>query len=207
RSEALQAKKAESTNASKSNTSTKSGCSKHMTSVKSYLHKYVEQPGSKVVFGDDFTCATEGYGSIRCNGIFFPKVEFVNGLKYNLISIIQQFDARYIVQFDEKKGIIFDSNKEVMTIAPRVRDVYVLDMISSAQEACIFARASKSLNWLWHQRLSHLNFKTSNQLAKQNFVIGLPSIVYLKDKHVQHVKRKNIAKPVSKQNKHHVTIM
>ncbi|GJT67102.1 retrovirus-related pol polyprotein from transposon TNT 1-94 [Tanacetum coccineum] len=45
-----------------------SGCSWHMTGVKSYLHKYVEQPGPKVVFGDDSTCTTKGYGSIKCNG-------------------------------------------------------------------------------------------------------------------------------------------
>ncbi|GJZ18555.1 hypothetical protein Tco_0554678 [Tanacetum coccineum] len=80
-----------------------SGCSRHMTGVKSYLHKYVEQSGPKVVFGDDSTCTTEGYGSIKCNGIF-----------------------------DEKRGTIFNSNKEVVMIAPRVRDVYVLDMTSFA---------------------------------------------------------------------------
>ncbi|GJX67842.1 retrovirus-related pol polyprotein from transposon TNT 1-94 [Tanacetum coccineum] len=32
---------------------------------KSYLYKYVEQPGPKVVFGDDCTCTTEGYGAIK----------------------------------------------------------------------------------------------------------------------------------------------
>ncbi|GJY23327.1 hypothetical protein Tco_0396985 [Tanacetum coccineum] len=80
-----------------------SGCSRYMTGVKSYLHKYVEQPGPKVVFGDDSTCTTKGYGSIKCNGIVFTKVAFVNGLKYNLISISQLCDAKYIVQFDEKR--------------------------------------------------------------------------------------------------------
>ncbi|GKB25441.1 retrovirus-related pol polyprotein from transposon TNT 1-94 [Tanacetum coccineum] len=159
-----------------------SECSRHMTGVKSYLHKYVEQPGPKVVFGDDSTCTTEGYGSIKCNGIVFTKVAFVNGLKYNLISISQLCDAKYIVQFDEKRGTIFNSNKEVVMIAPRVRDVYVLDMTSSAQESCFFAKASENLNWLWHKRLAHLNFKTINKLAKQNLVIGLPSLVYSKDK-------------------------
>ncbi|GKD79344.1 hypothetical protein Tco_1341965, partial [Tanacetum coccineum] len=109
-----------------------SGCSRHMTSVKSYLHKYMEQSGPKVVFRDDSTCTTKGYGSIKCNGIVFIKVEFVNSLKYNLISISQLCDAKYIVQFDEKRGTIFNSNKEVVMIAPRVRDVYVLDMTSSA---------------------------------------------------------------------------
>ncbi|GKA99038.1 hypothetical protein Tco_0826975 [Tanacetum coccineum] len=109
-----------------------SGCSRHMTSVKSYLHKYVEQPGPKVVFRDHSTCTTKGYGSIKCNGIVFTKVAFVNSLKYNLIRISQLCDAKYIVQFDEKRGTIFNSKKEVVMIALRVRDVYVLDMTSSA---------------------------------------------------------------------------
>ncbi|GKE29537.1 hypothetical protein Tco_1444921 [Tanacetum coccineum] len=109
------------------------GCSRHMTGVKSYLHKYMEQPGPKVVFGDDSTCVTKGYGSIKCNGIF-----------------------------DEKRGTIFNSNKEIVMIAPRVRDVYVLDMTSSEQESCFFARATENLNWLWQKRLAHLNFQTIN---------------------------------------------
>ncbi|GJS86833.1 retrovirus-related pol polyprotein from transposon TNT 1-94 [Tanacetum coccineum] len=159
-----------------------SGCTRHITGVKSYLHKYVNQPGPKVVLGDDPTCTTEGYGSIKCNGIVFIKVAFVNGLKYNLISISQLCDAKYIVQFDEKIGTIFNSNKEVVMIAPRVRDVYVLEMTTSAQESCFFAKASENLNWLWHKRLAHLKFKTVNKLAKQNFIIGLPSLAYSKDK-------------------------
>ncbi|GJY94731.1 retrovirus-related pol polyprotein from transposon TNT 1-94 [Tanacetum coccineum] len=159
-----------------------SGCSRHMTCVKSYLHKYVEQPGTEVVFGDDFRCTTKGYGSIKCNVIVFTKVAFVNGIKYNLISISQLCDAKYIVQFDEKKGIILNSNKEVVMIAPRVRYVYVLNMTSLLQQSCFFAKTSESLNWVWHKRLVHLNFKTINQLAKQNLVIGLPSLFYSKDK-------------------------
>ncbi|GJR37487.1 retrovirus-related pol polyprotein from transposon TNT 1-94 [Tanacetum coccineum] len=79
-----------------------SGCSRSMTGVNSYLHKYVEQPSPKVVFGDNSSCITEGYGSINCGGIVFSKVAFVNGLKCNLISISQLCDAKYIVQFDDK---------------------------------------------------------------------------------------------------------
>ncbi|GJZ27358.1 retrovirus-related pol polyprotein from transposon TNT 1-94 [Tanacetum coccineum] len=78
--------------------------------------------------------------------ICFHKVAFVNGLKYNLISICQLCDAKYIVQFDEKRGAIFNSNKEFVMIALRVRDVYVLDMTSSAQESCFFAKDFENLN-------------------------------------------------------------
>ncbi|GKD01099.1 hypothetical protein Tco_1171373, partial [Tanacetum coccineum] len=50
-----------------------SRCLRSMTGVKSYLHKYVEQPGPKVVFCDNSSCITEGYGSINCGGIIFSK--------------------------------------------------------------------------------------------------------------------------------------
>ncbi|GJU21206.1 retrovirus-related pol polyprotein from transposon TNT 1-94 [Tanacetum coccineum] len=135
-----------------------SGCSRSMTGVKSYLHKYVEQP-------------------------VFTKVSFVNGLKYNLISISQLCDAKYIVQFDDKQGTIFNANKENVLIAPRRNDIYVLDMSSlTPNGAYFFAKALESVNWLWHKRLSPLNFMNINKLAKQNKVLGLPSLVYSKDK-------------------------
>ena len=64
-----------------------SGCSRHMTGVKQYLHRFSKEHGPKVVFGDNYSGATEGYGSISCNGITFTKIAYVNGLKHNLISI------------------------------------------------------------------------------------------------------------------------
>ncbi|GKE08672.1 retrovirus-related pol polyprotein from transposon TNT 1-94 [Tanacetum coccineum] len=100
--------------------------------------------------------------------------------KYDIRNPILYLDSgcsRHMTGFDEKKGIIFNSNKDVVMIAPRVRDVYVLDMTSLAQQSCFFAKASENLNWLWHKRLAHLNFKTTNHMAKQNLVIGLPSLV------------------------------
>ncbi|GJV38237.1 hypothetical protein Tco_1410714 [Tanacetum coccineum] len=57
-------------------------------------------------------------------------------------SINQLCDAKYVVYFDEKRGTLLNSIKKVIMIAPRVRDVYVLDMTSSTQESCYFAKAS-----------------------------------------------------------------
>ncbi|GJW14378.1 retrovirus-related pol polyprotein from transposon TNT 1-94 [Tanacetum coccineum] len=73
-------------------------CSIHMTGVKHYLHKYSKKSGPKAVFGDNSSGDTEGYGLVNCNGITFTK------------------------------GIIFNQNNEVVLIAPRRRDVYVIDM-------------------------------------------------------------------------------
>nr|GEW81758.1 hypothetical protein [Tanacetum cinerariifolium] len=39
---------------------------------------------------------------------------------------------------------------------------------------CLMAKASSSQAWLWHRRLSHLNFDTINLLSKNDIVVGLP---------------------------------
>nr|GEZ18154.1 retrovirus-related Pol polyprotein from transposon TNT 1-94 [Tanacetum cinerariifolium] len=43
------------------------------------------------------------------------------------------------------------------------------------------ARATPTKSWLWHQRLSHLNFYTINDLAKNDLVSGLPKFKYAKE--------------------------
>nr|GEV85674.1 retrotransposon protein, putative, Ty1-copia subclass [Tanacetum cinerariifolium] len=41
--------------------------------------------------------------------------------------------------------------------------------------------ASKTKSWLWHRRLSHLNFGAFNHLARQGLVRGLPKLKFEKD--------------------------
>nr|GFA34740.1 retrovirus-related Pol polyprotein from transposon TNT 1-94 [Tanacetum cinerariifolium] len=43
------------------------------------------------------------------------------------------------------------------------------------------AKATSSQAWLWHHRLSHLNFDTINLLSKNDIVIGLPKLKFVKD--------------------------
>ncbi|GKB65112.1 retrovirus-related pol polyprotein from transposon TNT 1-94 [Tanacetum coccineum] len=43
------------------------------------------------------------------------------------------------------------------------------------------AKASPTQAWLWHRRLSHLNFDTINLLSKKDIVIGLPKLKYVKN--------------------------
>nr|GEV08684.1 RNA-directed DNA polymerase homolog [Tanacetum cinerariifolium] len=45
----------------------------------------------------------------------------------------------------------------------------------------IYSPASPTQAWLWHQRLSHLNFDYINLLSKKDVVIGLPKLKYVKD--------------------------
>ncbi|GJT60339.1 retrovirus-related pol polyprotein from transposon TNT 1-94 [Tanacetum coccineum] len=128
-----------------------SSYSRHMTGVKQYMHRYSKEPSPKVVFGDDSSGDTEGYGSVN-------------------------------FLFTKTQGTIF--NDEVVLIAPRRMDVYIIDMSSFNKEsnACFLAKASPRVNWLWHKRLSRLNFKNINHLAKNNLVSRFPSLTFSKDK-------------------------
>ncbi|GKC28841.1 retrovirus-related pol polyprotein from transposon TNT 1-94 [Tanacetum coccineum] len=53
--------------------------------------------------------------------------------------------------------------------------------MAHASPICLMARATSTKSWLWHQRLSHLNFDTINDLAKNDLVIGLLKFKYHKE--------------------------
>ncbi|GKA11648.1 retrovirus-related pol polyprotein from transposon TNT 1-94, partial [Tanacetum coccineum] len=52
---------------------------------------------------------------------------------------------------------------------------------STPNPICLMAKASSSQVWLWHRRLSHLNFDTINLLSKYDIVTGLPKLKFYKD--------------------------
>ncbi|GKC43821.1 retrovirus-related pol polyprotein from transposon TNT 1-94, partial [Tanacetum coccineum] len=52
-------------------------------------------------------------------------------------------------------------------------------MVSSP--ICLLSKATKTKSWLWHRRLSHLNFGAINHLARHSLVRGLPRLKFKKD--------------------------
>nr|GEW55118.1 integrase, catalytic region, zinc finger, CCHC-type, peptidase aspartic, catalytic [Tanacetum cinerariifolium] len=62
-------------------------------------------------------------------------------------------------------------------------NLYTINLheMASASPICLMARASSIKSWLWRQRLSHLNFDTINDLAKNDLVFGLPKFKYHKE--------------------------
>nr|GEW30258.1 retrovirus-related Pol polyprotein from transposon TNT 1-94 [Tanacetum cinerariifolium] len=65
----------------------------------------------------------------------------------------------------------------------RSTNLYTINLheMASASPICLMARASSTKSWLWHQRLSHLNFDTINDLARDDLVAGLPKFKYHKE--------------------------
>ncbi|GJY63202.1 retrovirus-related pol polyprotein from transposon TNT 1-94 [Tanacetum coccineum] len=65
----------------------------------------------------------------------------------------------------------------------RTTNLYTINLheMASTSPICLMARATSTKSWLWHQRLSHLNFDTINDLAKNDLVTGLPKFKYHKE--------------------------
>ncbi|GJY79196.1 retrovirus-related pol polyprotein from transposon TNT 1-94 [Tanacetum coccineum] len=65
----------------------------------------------------------------------------------------------------------------------RGTDLYsiTLQETTSPNLICLMAKASSSQAWLWHRRLSHLNFDTINLLSKNDIVNGLLKLKFIKD--------------------------
>nr|GEV94947.1 hypothetical protein [Tanacetum cinerariifolium] len=62
-------------------------------------------------------------------------------------------------------------------------DLYTISLqeMTSSTPICFMAKALPTQAWLWHRRLSHLNFDNINMLSKKDIVIGLPILKYAKD--------------------------
>nr|GEW44740.1 retrovirus-related Pol polyprotein from transposon TNT 1-94 [Tanacetum cinerariifolium] len=75
-----------------------------------------------------------------------------------------------------------DLGNDLLT-GSRGTDLYsiTLQVTSSPNPICLMAKATTSQAWLWHRRLSHLNFDTINLLLKNDIVIGLPKLRFVKD--------------------------
>ncbi|GKB55823.1 integrase, catalytic region, zinc finger, CCHC-type containing protein [Tanacetum coccineum] len=65
-----------------------------------------------------------------------------------------------------------------------IRDLKGNDLLTGSRGTDLY---SISQAWLWHRRLSHLNFDTINLLSKNNIVNGLPKLKFVKDHLTKHL--------------------
>nr|GFA68383.1 retrovirus-related Pol polyprotein from transposon TNT 1-94 [Tanacetum cinerariifolium] len=136
-----------------------------------------------VRFGNDHVAGILGFGDIQCGNILITRVYFVEGLGHNLFSVGQFCDSDLEVAF--RRNACFIRNLEGVDLlkGDHLTNLYTINLyeMASASPICLMARASFTKSWLWHQRLSHLNFDTINNLARNDLVAGLPKFKYHKE--------------------------
>ncbi|GJY70240.1 integrase, catalytic region, zinc finger, CCHC-type containing protein [Tanacetum coccineum] len=129
-----------------------------MTGNLKLLTNFVEKFLGTVKFGNDQIAPILGYGDLVQGTI-----------------TIKRKSACYI---RDLKG------NDLLT-GSRGTDLYSITLqdTPTSNPICLMAKATSSQAWLWHRRLSHLNFDTINLLSKNNIVNGLPKLKFVKDHH------------------------
>jgi hypothetical protein len=136
-----------------------------------------------VRFGNDHVAAIQGYGDLRFGNFLITRVYYVEGLGHNLFSVGQFCDADLEVAFRRNTVFIRNLVGDDLLTGNRGTNLYAIDInqMASTSPICLMTRATETKSWLWHRRLSHLNFDTINKLAKDNIVTGLPKFKYTKE--------------------------
>ncbi|GJX17915.1 retrovirus-related pol polyprotein from transposon TNT 1-94 [Tanacetum coccineum] len=127
-----------------------SGCFKHMTGHQSQHINFVSKFMGTIRFGKDQVVAIMGYVGQFC-------------------------DFKLEVAFQKHSCLVCDLDGVDLIKGSQGSNLYTIsleDMLKSSP-ICLLSKASKTKSWLWHHRLSHLNFGTINQLAKDGLVRDL----------------------------------
>nr|GEZ11133.1 hypothetical protein [Tanacetum cinerariifolium] len=160
-----------------------SGCSKHMTGDSSQLVNFVQKFLGTVKFGNYHVAKIIGYGDYQIGNVTISRVYYVEGLGHNLFSVGQFCDSDLEVGFCQYTCFIRNLDGVDLLTGSRGNNLYTLsiqDMMASSP-ICLLSKASKTKSWLWHRRLSHMNFGTINHLARQGLVRGLSKLKFKKD--------------------------
>ncbi|GKC41672.1 retrovirus-related pol polyprotein from transposon TNT 1-94 [Tanacetum coccineum] len=100
--------------------------------------------------------------------------------------LVNFYDADLDVAFQKSTCFVRDLQGNDLLVGNRGSDLYTnsLQETSTSTSICLMAKVSPTQAWLWHRRLSHLNFDYINLLSKKEVVIGLPKLKYVKDRRI-----------------------
>ncbi|GJQ90766.1 retrovirus-related pol polyprotein from transposon TNT 1-94 [Tanacetum coccineum] len=160
-----------------------SGCSKHMTGNLQLLINFVEKFMGTVRFSNDHFATITGYGDYVQGNLMICHVYYVDGLGHNLFSVGQFIDRDLEVAFHSNTCYVRNLEGEDLLTGSRDSNLYTISIseLVASFPICLMSKATLTKSWLWHQRLSHLNFGTINHLMKKDLVDGILKFKYDKD--------------------------
>ncbi|GKD60195.1 retrovirus-related pol polyprotein from transposon TNT 1-94 [Tanacetum coccineum] len=160
-----------------------SGCSNYMTGNLKLLRNFVEKFMGTIRFGNDHFTSITGYGYYVQGNLTICHVYYVEGLRHNLFSVGQFCDGDLEVTFRLNTCYVRNLEGDDLLTDSRESNLYTIfisELVASSP-MCLMSKATSKKSWLWHRRLSHLNFGTINQLTSKDLVDGLLKFKYNKD--------------------------
>nr|GFA05131.1 retrovirus-related Pol polyprotein from transposon TNT 1-94 [Tanacetum cinerariifolium] len=154
-----------------------------MTGDHSQLINFVNKFLGTVKFGNDHVTKILGYGDYQIGNVTISRVYYMEGLGHNLFFVGQFCDSNLEVAFRQHTCFIRNLEGVDLLTGSQGNNMYTLslgDMMASSP-ICLLSKGSNTKSWLWHRRLSHLNFDAINHLARKGLVRGLPKLKFGKD--------------------------
>ncbi|GJS07397.1 retrovirus-related pol polyprotein from transposon TNT 1-94 [Tanacetum coccineum] len=101
----------------------------------------------------------------------------------NLFSVGQFCDGDLEVAFRSKTCYVRNLEGDDLLTGDHESNLYTISIsdMAASSPVCLMSKATSTKSWLWHRRLSHLNFGTINDLTRLDLVDGLPKFKYGKD--------------------------
>nr|GEU38094.1 hypothetical protein [Tanacetum cinerariifolium] len=154
-----------------------------MTGDRFQLTNFVDKFMGTVKFGNDHVVKIMGYGDYQIGNVTISRVYFVDGLEHNLFSVGQFCDSDLEVAFPQHTCFICNLKGVDLLSGSRGKNLYTLSLGDTMKSSliCFLSKASKTKSWLWHRRLSHLDFVAIIHLARQVVVQGLSKLNFEKD--------------------------
>jgi hypothetical protein len=153
-----------------------SGCSLHMTGDSKMLKGVAKYDEGSVKFGNDGALKIQGIGAaeIGVEKLKSKKMLYVEGLKYNLISVSQLCNDGHEVTFN-KSGCIVKRLKDGVVLTKSERTHGNLYQAFRSINTCYIS--TKNENLLWYRRLGHLRQKGLNKLSKNETMRDVPKLI------------------------------
>ncbi|CAL9226316.1 unnamed protein product, partial [Arabidopsis halleri] len=162
-----------------------SGCSNHMSGIKSMFKEIDESYKLKVKLGDDKEVQVEGRGIVVVhngdgNLKLIYDVYYIPELSQNLLSVGQMVENNCSIFFDGNVCVIKNkkSGCTLAVVRKTSNNLYPLEM-SSVEASSLVAKVSEETR-LWHLRYGHLHENALKMLSEKDMVVGLPKIEGLK---------------------------
>ncbi|GJR50866.1 retrovirus-related pol polyprotein from transposon TNT 1-94 [Tanacetum coccineum] len=105
------------------------------------------------------------------------------GLGHNLFSVGQFCNGDLEVAFCSNTCYVRNLEGYDLLTGGRDSNLYTISIsdMTASSPVCLMSKATSIKSWLWHRRLSHLNFGTINDLIRLDLVDGLPKFKYGKE--------------------------
>ena len=150
-----------------------SGYSQHMTGDNSKFITLNFYDGNSVGLINDAPCLIKGKGSIKLiYNILCDNTYYVEGLKYNLLSVSQLNNLGCKVEFENKTTKIYDTNENMIGKGDQTRgNIFYLDIDDFT---CLIVKTDDV--WLWHKRIFHVKFNKLISINNMKKVRGFPKL-------------------------------